>query len=330
MQQSMGEEFGFTPNQNHPETTKKFYLNQIPILTVANLKGGVGKTTVAANIGAYFAVEHNERVLFIDLDFQGSLSSMLIRMNALVPPDGTNSPASELVGGRIRPDQIALFAKNVERIPTGSVLQAYYDLARHENRTMVHWLTGKERRDARYLLAELLHSNEVRNAFDRIIIDAAPRMTMSTVQALSASTHVVIPTILDQLSGTAVATFVDQLISHKSIWPHLKIIGVAPQLTNKDVGAWIENNADEDAQNALTVAERAGYASINVALKRVQNDHNLNVIPAKILPYDTFIQRKAEIAESAGRSVALLDVSAQSRNMFRRLGLEVMRQMPRG
>ncbi|MEL6316374.1 MAG: AAA family ATPase, partial [Pseudomonadota bacterium] len=53
----------------------------IPIIAVGNLKGGVGKTTLAANLGAYLGDQRRgDRrgpVLFIDLDFQGSLSSIL-------------------------------------------------------------------------------------------------------------------------------------------------------------------------------------------------------------------------------------------------------------
>jgi cellulose biosynthesis protein BcsQ len=47
--------------------------DSIPIVLFANLKGGVGKTTLAANLTSYFEIQHAERVLAINLDFQGSL-----------------------------------------------------------------------------------------------------------------------------------------------------------------------------------------------------------------------------------------------------------------
>jgi len=48
------------------------------IITVANLKGGVEKTTLAANLAAYFDRKLGKRVLVIDADFQGSISSLLM------------------------------------------------------------------------------------------------------------------------------------------------------------------------------------------------------------------------------------------------------------
>jgi hypothetical protein len=53
----------------------------VPVIVSANLKGGVGKTTVTANIAASFAQKkagkNQKPVLAIDLDYQGSLSSMM-------------------------------------------------------------------------------------------------------------------------------------------------------------------------------------------------------------------------------------------------------------
>src|SRR5262249_8149311 len=48
-----------------------------PIISVLNLKGGVGKTTTTANLGAALDTM-GYRVLFVDLDLQGSLSSLFL------------------------------------------------------------------------------------------------------------------------------------------------------------------------------------------------------------------------------------------------------------
>ena len=64
---------------DHPEHYKRD-IDGAKIITVANLKGGVGKTTLAANIAAFLAsdVDWEKRILLIDLDYQGSLSSMAL------------------------------------------------------------------------------------------------------------------------------------------------------------------------------------------------------------------------------------------------------------
>ena len=66
------------------------------VVTIGNLKGGVGKTTLAANFAAYLSEKRQKRVLIIDLDYQGSLSGLLLKplnidggakVNALFQPD---------------------------------------------------------------------------------------------------------------------------------------------------------------------------------------------------------------------------------------------------
>ena len=61
-----------------PDTYELLLKSSIPIITLANLKGGVGKSTITANLAGYFA-ERSERVLVIDLDFQGSLGAWFRR-----------------------------------------------------------------------------------------------------------------------------------------------------------------------------------------------------------------------------------------------------------
>src|SRR5258708_13845731 len=66
------------PVVKQPEHYDRALQESIPILLVANLKGGVGKTTIAANLATYFEQCKGEQLLAIDLDHQGSLSSMLL------------------------------------------------------------------------------------------------------------------------------------------------------------------------------------------------------------------------------------------------------------
>lgn len=262
------------------------------IINVANLKGGVGKTTVTANLGAALAAK-GKKVLLVDLDFQGSLSAMC-RPSGWLPPKGQDSLASKLISGDLSADVLvqgvcsvdgwAQFQAQAHVQPGGSLrlVNAYYDLAQAENRIQVEWLVGDRRNDPRYGLAKILHAPAVRDHFDYILIDSPPRLSTAAVQALCASTHLLIPTILDRASTTAVMALVEQVRTHREagVTPRLDHLGVLGTLTNPTVAF------EDDAIGAMN-------ASLNESTESVG-----------LFDSETRVQRRAAYANALSQGIA--------------------------
>jgi hypothetical protein len=137
--------------------------------------------------------------------------------------------------------------------------------------------------------------------------------------------------VLDALSGEAVGSFIREIEQHRArLWPNLRVLGVAPQLVGANIAKWRENNPDADTEDALmrlTNAEREGHAEITRAIDRVQRDLGLVARPARLLPPESFIAKAAPIAQSAGHSIAFLNIERDLKQMFRNLGTEVATRM---
>ncbi len=142
------------------------------IITIANQKGGVGKTTTAINCSAYLA-KFGHRVLLVDLDPQGNTTSGLaIDKNKL-----QFSIYDVLVNGR--PASTCIVKTNVpnlDLLPSNAILAAAeVELSGVANRERV--LAGA--------LAEL--------DYEIIIIDSPPSLGLLTLNGLVASKYVLIP-----------------------------------------------------------------------------------------------------------------------------------------
>ena len=151
------------------------------VVTLVNLKGGVGKTTVAANLAATFA-KRGKRVLLIDFDYQGSLTSMLMRAAGQLKID--TSLADEVVNGKGDAQLLTTKAKDLASLlPDMRLVTAAYSLSRLENQMLIRWLLDMESSDIRYNLARLLADERVQSAYDLVVIDTPPRMNLSTINA---------------------------------------------------------------------------------------------------------------------------------------------------
>jgi chromosome partitioning protein len=300
-------------------------------VVVANLKGGVGKTTTAANLVAHYAIKKRERVLAIDLDFQGSLTATAMskedRDQTLeVEAEGGLSKAAHLIDDK---DSFWLrsVTEKVDGVEGARIVPTYYSLASTENRVMIEWLIGRRRNDIRYHLASVLHHEEIQGKFDRIIIDAPPRLTTACVQALAACTHVLIPTVLDEMSAEAVGAFANQLRVHQELWPNLRIVGVVGTMTDantmKDELLKPEPLKDYEALSLVSIRD-----TLKVALETAARP----LREASLLPLECFIPSKPELGRLAGHGIAYAapgntPVLREIRQSFDRLGDELDRRV---
>ena len=145
------------------------------ILTVANQKGGVGKTTSTVNLAAALA-QHGGRVLVIDLDPQGNASTGF----GVDHRSGVPSIYDVLVGDTPLPDVV----QRVEGLDGLGVVPATIDLAGAEIELVS--FVARETRLTKALAG-------VAGDYDYVFIDCPPSLGLLTVNALVAAREVLIP-----------------------------------------------------------------------------------------------------------------------------------------
>ena len=151
------------------------------IFTVANQKGGVGKTTSAVNIGAALAMG-GLRTLIIDLDPQGNAST------AFGVPRDEVSGMYEVIVKDLPIRDVAL---KVPGYPALEVIPATQSLANAEVELVP--LVARELRLKRALTTYLTESAARGERFDYVIIDCPPSLGLLTINALVAADELLIP-----------------------------------------------------------------------------------------------------------------------------------------
>jgi chromosome partitioning protein len=164
-------------------------------ISIINLKGGVAKTISAANIAHIMAVIHNKKVLLIDNDKQGN-ASKIFTLHSYDKPSVAEVLTNRGVNlqGIITPTKY----QNLDLIP------ANMHLLKANLEVMLDSTRPQQTRFRTALKA-------VSSIYDYCIIDNAPDINISTINALVASDDVLIPIKIDKFAFDGLKELKEQI-----------------------------------------------------------------------------------------------------------------------
>ena len=223
------------------------------IITIANQKGGVGKTTTVVNLATALA-SIDKKVLVIDMDPQYNSS---MSFNAY----DVDKSIYKVFSNEIEINN----AIQGSQIPKLDVISACEDLAAAE-----YELADDDNRN--YLLKQYIE--EIKNNYDYIFIDTPPTLGLLTISSLTASDEVLIPVQCEFFALEGLSKLIKTIeIVKSNLNSNLKLNGIILTMYDK-----------RNSLSSLIEKEAREYFDMNVYKFNVPRNVTLSEAPSHGLP----------------------------------------------
>jgi chromosome partitioning protein len=200
---------GVLEQRKRPDLTIVGGVSVGEVISFANQKGGVAKTTTTLNLGVAL-VERGKRVLCVDLDPQSNLT-----MSQGIDPDDLERTMFDVLVHKT-PIEDVILNREID-LAASSIDLAGAELA-------LSSMIGRERALQKALLP-------VRGAYDYILIDTPPSLGLLTINALTGSDGVIVPVQCEYLSLRGLIQLENTLtMIRENLNPDVRIKGILPTM----------------------------------------------------------------------------------------------------